>query len=75
MFIYLLTAFHIQVTVVSNQIHDFEEFYELKEKYKDVKELKFIENTKPLLDDYADQPDPDDFNNPNDIPGKKVFFL
>jgi len=66
---------NIQVYVVNNKPGgDFPEFEELRTKYSHVPELVFMENTQKQEDRYANMDDPDDFNNPNDTPGKKVRY-
>ena len=65
----------IQVYIINNKPGDFPEFDELRAKYKEVPELVFLENTEKQEDRFASMEDPDDFNNPNDIPGKKVRGL
>lgn len=63
---------NIQFYIVNNKPGEFPEFDELHAKYSHVPELVFLENTEKQVDRFADQPDPDDFNNPNDTPGRKV---
>jgi hypothetical protein len=63
---------NIQVYIVNNKPGEFPEFDELRTKHSSVPEFVFLENTEKQEDRFAHLEDPDDFNNPNDIPGKKV---
>jgi len=65
-------ALPVRMVVMNHVPGAHEEFEQLRNKYAQHPGAEFVENQDRLLDPYDRMPIPDDFNNPDDVPGPRV---